>query len=104
MALFFFSLFIYHVLCIINYGEQRPRAALAMAKQKPHVPWVYPPRHHGKSHLPKSLWYCNMDTCSGSCMQSEAMDFICLSCVYVALLDLISCPELFSNSGSQYSV
>ena len=33
---------------------------------------------------------CNMDTCSGSCIQSGAMDFICLSYDYFALLDLIS--------------
>ena len=32
------------------------------------------------------------------------MDFICLSYDYLALLDLISCPELFSDSGSQYYV
>ena len=48
--------FLYHVLCIFNYGEQRLRAALAMAKKKPDVPWMYPPRPHGKSHQPKSLW------------------------------------------------
>ena len=46
------------------------------------------------------MWECNMDTCSGSCIQSGVMDFICLSFDYVALLDLISCPELFSDSGS----
>ena len=45
-----------------------------------------------------------MDTCSGSCIQSGAMDFICLSYDYFALLDLISCPELFSDSCSQYYV
>ena len=22
----------------------------------PDIPWMYPPRHHGKSHQPKSLW------------------------------------------------
>ena len=43
---------------------------------------------------------CNMDTCSGSCIQSGAMDFLCLSYDYFALLDLISFPELFSDSGS----
>ena len=32
---------------------------------------------------------CNMDTCSGSCIQSGAMDFICLSFDYFALLDLM---------------
>src|SRR6201996_8220478 len=32
--------------------------------------------------------------------RSGAMDFICLSFDYFALLDLISCPELFSDSGS----
>ena len=45
-----------------------------------------------------------MGTCSGSCIQSGAMDFICVSYYYFALLDLISCPELFSDSGSQYYV
>ena len=45
-----------------------------------------------------------MDTCSGSCIESGAMDFICLSCVYFALVDLISCPELFSDFGSRYYV
>ena len=35
MRLFSF-LFFYHVLCLINYWEQRPRGALAMAKKKPH--------------------------------------------------------------------
>ena len=43
-----------------------------------------------------------MDTCSGSCIKSGAMDFICLSYDYLALLDLISCPELFCDFGSQY--
>ena len=47
---------------------------------------------------------CNMDTCSGRCIQSGAMDFICLSYDYFPLLYLISCPELFSDSGSQYYV
>ena len=51
------------------------------------------------------IWYfkmreCNMNTGSGSCIQSGAMDFICLSYDYFGLLDLISCPELFSDSGS----
>ena len=41
-----------------------------------------------------------MDACSGSCIQSRAMDSICLSYDYFALLDLNSCPELFSDSGS----
>ena len=56
-SLFFFFFFLYHVLCINNYGEQRPRAALAVAGKKPHVPWMYPPRHHGKSYQPRSIWY-----------------------------------------------
>ena len=45
--LFFFFFFSY-IMCfvLIDYGEQRPRAVLAMAKKKPHVPWMYPPRHH----------------------------------------------------------
>ena len=41
-----------------------------------------------------------MDTCSGSCIQSGAMDSNCLSFDYFALLDLISCLELFSDSSS----
>ena len=45
-----------------------------------------------------------MDTCSGSCIQSGARDFIWLKYDYFALLDLILCPELFSDSGSQYYV
>ena len=45
-----------------------------------------------------------MDTCSGSCIQSGAMDFICLSYDWFVLLDWISCPELFSDSGSEYCV
>ena len=56
------------------------------------------------SKLPQLVGSCNMDTCSGSCIHSGAMDFICLSYDYFALLDLISCPELFSDSGSQYYV
>ena len=48
--------------------------------------------------------FCNMDTCSGSCIQSGAMNFICLSYDYFALLDLISCPDLFSDSSRQYYV
>ena len=46
------------------------------------------------------FWWCNMDTCSGSCIHTGAMDFMCLSFDYFALLDLISCPELFTDSGS----
>ena len=45
-----------------------------------------------------------MDTCSSSCTQSGGMDFNCLSYNYFALLDLIICPELLSDSGSQYYV
>ena len=41
-----------------------------------------------------------MDTCSGSGIQSGAMDFICFKFDYFALLDLISCSELFSDCGS----
>jgi len=48
--------FFIHVLWIIHYWEERPRGALAMAKKKPH-PRFYPPRHQGKTHQPKSLWY-----------------------------------------------
>ena len=43
---------------------------------------------------------CNMDTCSGNCIQSGVMDFICLSYDSFVLLDLISWTELFSDSGS----
>ena len=54
--------------------------------------------------LPAVRWLtsrpCNMGTCSGSCIQSGVMDCICLSFDYFALLDLNSCPELFSDSGS----
>ena len=52
---FFLSSFLISCALYFNYGEQRPRAALAMAKKKPHVPRMYAPRHHGKSHQPKSL-------------------------------------------------
>ena len=45
-----------------------------------------------------------MNTCSGSCISSEAMDFICLSYDYFALHDLILWPELFSDNGSKYYV
>ena len=48
--------------------------------------------------------YCNMNTSSGSHIQSRVMEFICLSYDYFGLLDLISCPELFSDSSSQYYV
>jgi len=57
MSFFFFFFFFYHVLCIINYGEQRLRAALAMVKKEPHPLFFSPARHQGKSHQPKSLWY-----------------------------------------------
>ena len=54
-----FLLIFFFIICALyfNYGEQRPRTALAMAKKNPHVPWMYPPRHHGKSYQPMSLWY-----------------------------------------------
>ena len=58
----------------------------------------------GAGRWQPSVGNCNMDICSGSCIQSGAMDFICLSYVNFALLDLISCPELFSDSGSQYYI
>ena len=51
-----------------------------------------------------NIVFCNKDTCSGSCIQSGAMDFICLSYDYFVLLDLISCLKLFSDSGSEYYV
>ena len=44
---------------------------------------------------------CNMNTCSGSYIQSGAMDSIGLSFDYFVLFDLISFPELSSDSGSQ---
>ena len=55
------------------------------------------------------IWYlkmreCNMDRGSGSCIQRGAMDFICLRYDYFVFLDLISYPELFSDSGSSYYV
>jgi len=52
---FFFDFFFFHVLCIIHYGEQRLRAALAMVKKKPHP--HLSTRRQGKSHQPKSLGY-----------------------------------------------
>jgi len=56
LFIYLFIYLFYHMLCIINYGEQRRRGALAMAKKKLH-PHFYPPRRQGKSHEPKSLWY-----------------------------------------------
>ena len=41
------------------------------------------------THAKYACERCNMDTCSGSCIQSGAMDFICLSFDYFALLELI---------------
>ena len=43
---------------------------------------------------------CNMDACSGSCIQSGAIDFICLSYDYFVLLDLISCVTILGGRGS----
>jgi len=38
-----FGCFFFQVLCIINYGEQRPHGALAMAKKKPHpLSFIHP--------------------------------------------------------------
>jgi len=51
----FFSLFFFQVLCIINYWEQRLRAAVAMVKKKPRP--HLSTRRQEKSHQPKSLWY-----------------------------------------------
>ena len=62
------------------------------------------PRCFGKrpaSHCSYNFYYCNMDTCSSSCIHSVTMNFIGLSYDYFALLDWIWCPELFSDSGSQ---
>jgi len=40
---FFYFTFVIQVLCIINYWEQRPRGALAMAKKKPHpLSFIHP--------------------------------------------------------------
>jgi len=57
MLLFFF--FFFYIMCfvLINYWEQRLRAALAMVKKEPHPLFFSPTRHQGKSHQPKSLWY-----------------------------------------------
>jgi len=52
-AFFIFFLFL-HVLCMINYWEQRLCAALAMVKKKPHP--HLSTRRQGKRHQPKSLW------------------------------------------------
>jgi len=50
-----FLFFLFHVLCIINYWEQRPRGALAMAKKKKKkknpIPKLYLLPRQGKSHL-----------------------------------------------------
>ena len=53
----FLLVFIY-IICfvLIDYWEQRVGAALAMVKKKLHPLCVYPPRHQGKNHQPKSLW------------------------------------------------
>ena len=53
----------------------------------------------------EGIWYfkmreCNMDTCSSSFIQSRAIDFHLFKLRVLALLDLISWPELFSDSGS----
>jgi len=54
---FFYSLFFFliHVLCIINYWEQRPGGVLAMARKKTHSLSFYPPQRQEKNHQPRSL-------------------------------------------------
>jgi len=56
-SFFFYFFILFHVLYIMNYWEQRPPGALAMAKKKPHLLSFYPPRHQGKTYQPKSLLY-----------------------------------------------
>jgi len=56
-AFFLYLFFIFYFMCfvLINYWEQRLRAALAMVKKKPHP--HLSTRRQGKGNQPKSLGY-----------------------------------------------
>jgi len=49
--------FLYHVLCINQLLGTKTTCSASYGKEKTPSPNFYPPRHQGKSHQPKSLWY-----------------------------------------------
>jgi len=55
--LFLFFFFFYHVLCINQLLGTTTTCSASYGKEKTPSPNFSPPRHQGKSHQPKSLWY-----------------------------------------------
>ena len=71
---------------------QQQRLTLILAPFRFLFSFLFPPfgELNSVTISPEGGRNCDMDTCSGSCIQSGEMDFICLIYDYFALLDLIS--------------